>query len=346
MLSAHVGLLHENVFMAPGAPLSLGAPTLTGLDLAGGHGPFTSIVAWGGRMTFAGTAAQPLTITGWDRVTKSPTADLGYGRPYIREIGAAMTLTYVHVSALGFWSGRTSGVAWTGASSDSSSGGAAGSDFDGDTYGAFVSRSAGVTFSSDLFEANELDGLHIHRDSVGTRVLSSAAVRNGANGFQVARATQGTLLRGDLAEHNAANGFLVDGRPLVSGASASGGSNVPSSGIVLEASAASGNAHASLLIEGGTGTVVRSSQFCSPMTAVTVEAAATDTVLTGNYIGCGARTGIVVGPSAPGTVLAGNAVAGPVSVCWSAARARSACTATGSPGRPGSVCTPAAPPPR
>jgi hypothetical protein len=311
MLSAHVGLLQENAFVAPGATLSLGAPALTGLDMAGGHGAFTSIVAWGGRLSFAGTAAQPLTITGWDRVAKSPTADQGYGRPYIREIGAAMTLTDARVSALGFWSGRTGGVAWTGASSDSSSGGAVGSDFDGDTYGAFVSRSAGVTFTSDLFEANELDGLHIHRDSVGTRVLASAAARNGANGFLVARATRDTLLRGDLAEHNAANGFLLDGRPLVSGASASGGSNVPSSGIVLEDSAASGNAHASLLIEGGTGTVVRSSQFCSTVTAVTVEAAATDTVLTGNYIGCGPRTGIVVGPSAPGTVLSGNEVAGP-----------------------------------
>src|SRR5262249_28477865 len=113
------------------------------------------------------------------------------------------------------------------------------------------------------------------------------------------------------SQHNAANGYLFDGRPLVSGASASGGSNVPSSGTVLENSSATGNAHTSVLIEGGTGTVVKSNQFCSPTTAIALPTGVTDAVVTGNYLDCDPRSGISVGPSAPGTVIFGNIVTHP-----------------------------------
>jgi hypothetical protein len=311
MLSAHVALLQDNLFVAAGAQLNLGAPALSALYMASGANGFASIVGWDGSLSFAGTAGQPFTIMGWNQAAKSAAADRGAGRPYIREIGAAMTLAYAQVSSLGFWSGRTGGVAWTGASRASSTGSAVDSAFTGDTYGAFVSRGKGVMFSADRFESNELDGLHIHRYSVGSRVVSSSSARNGGDGFQVDRATRDTLLRGDVSEHNAANGYLIDGRPLVTGASASGGSNVPSSGTVLENSAATGNGRTSLLIEGGTRTVVKLDQFCSSTTAITLKAGVTNSVLTGNYIGCDPRSGISVGPSAPGTVVFGNIVSRP-----------------------------------
>lgn len=310
-LSSHVILLQESVFVAAGARLNLGAPALSTLYMASGSSGFTSIVGWGGSLSFTGTAAQPFTIMGWNQAKKSAATDQGDGRPYIREIGATMTFAHARVSSLGFWSGRTGGVAWTGASRASSKGSAVDSTFTGDTYGAFVSRGQGVTFSADLFESNELDGLQIHRYSVESQVISSSAARNGGNGFVVDRATTNTLLRGDVSQHNAANGYLIDGRPVVTGASASGGSNVPSSGTVLEGSAATGNAHTSVLIEGGTGTVVKSDQFCSPTTAITLRAGVTNSVVTGNYLDCDPRSGISVGPSAPGTVIFGNIVSRP-----------------------------------
>lgn len=311
MLPGHAALLQENVFAADGAQLSLGAPVLRTLYLASGSSGFASIIGWDGNLSFAGTAAQPLTIIGWNQAAKSLATDQGHGRSYIREIGGAMTVSHARVASLGFWSGRTGGVAWTGASRASSTGSAVDSVFAGDTYGAFVSRGEGVSFTGDRFQSNELDGLHIHRYSTGSRVTSSSAARNGGNGFVVDRATTNTLLRGDVSQHNAANGYLIDGRPLVSGASASGGSNAPSSGTVLEGSAATGNAHTSALVEGGTGTVVKSDQFCSPTTALALRAGVANSVVTGNYIGCASRSGISVGPSAPGTVIFGNAVSRP-----------------------------------
>ena len=311
MLPNHAALLLDNVFVSTNAQLSLGSPTLNALYLDSASGGFASIVAWGGSLSFNGTSSQPLTIMGWNRATKAPAADEGNGRSYIREVGGAMTLTDVRASSLGFWSGRTGGVAWTGISGAPSRGGATGSTFTQDVYGAFVSRGKGVTFTNDLFEFNDLDGLHIHRYSVGSQVTSSSASRNGANGFLVDRATQNTVLRGDVSQNNITNGYFIDGHPLVSGASASGSSVQPSTGTVLQSSAATGNGRIGILVEGGSGTVIKADQICDKTTAIVVRAGATNSVLTGNDIRCAPQSGMSVGPSAPGTVISGNTMSGP-----------------------------------
>jgi parallel beta-helix repeat protein len=310
MLSGTTGLLTDNVFVASDAELDLGSATVRTLYLDSTSSGSASIVTWGGGLSFTGTAARPLTVEGWDQTASSAAADRGAGRPYIRDIGGVMTLTDVRAAALGFWSGRTGGVAWTGVTGAASTGHATGSTFTGDTYGAFVARGQDVTFTADRFESNELDGLHIHRYSTGSRVTSSSAVRNGGNGFQIDRDTQNTVLRGDLSQHNGVNGYYVDGRPLVAGASASGGSAVPSTGTVLENSAATGNARTGILIEGGSGTLVKSDEVCAAITAIALRTGVTDAILTGNDIGCHPRSALSVGPSAPGTVISGNTLSG------------------------------------
>lgn len=77
MLSSHVALLQENVFVAAGAQLSLSATAVSTLYMAGGSSGFTSIVGWGGSLSFTGTAAQPLTVMSWNQATKSAVADKG-----------------------------------------------------------------------------------------------------------------------------------------------------------------------------------------------------------------------------------------------------------------------------
>jgi parallel beta-helix repeat protein len=310
MLKNKSALLLDNLFVSANARLSLGGSALHVLYLDTGSGGFASIVGWGGSLSFHGTGKQPMTIMGWDRADSSPAADRGYGRPYIREVDGSMTLTNVRVSSLGFWSGRTGGIAWTGVTGKPSTGGASDSTFTDETYGAFLSRSSGVVFRDDLFEFNALDGLRIHRYSVGTFVISSSASRNGGNGFIVSRATRNTLLTGDVSDNNTGNGYYIDGRPLVSGASASGGSATPGSGAEIQDSAAIGNGRIGILVEGGNGTVVKADQVCAAITAIAVRYNATDAVLTGNDIRCNPRTGFSIGPAAPGTMVSGNTVSG------------------------------------
>lgn len=310
MLPHDTALLVDNVYVSTNASLTLGGPNLRVLYLDSGSGGFATIVGWDGNLTFTGTARHPMTIMGWDRSTDSAAADQGYGRSYIREAGGRMTLTNVRVSSLGFWSGRTGGVAWTGLTGKPSTGGATSSTFTNDTYGAFVSRGYRVTFRADLFEFNQLDGLHIHRYSVNSAIYSSSAVRNGGNGFVVSPATQGTQMQSDVAEHNRGNGFFLNGRPLATGASASGGAVTPDIGTTLQYSAALNNTRIGILVEGGLGTVVKGDQVCASVTAVVVRDGATDTVVTGNTVRCDPRSAFSVGPFAPGAVFSGNAVDG------------------------------------
>ncbi len=308
MLKHHAALLIDNVFVSANATLELASSRLHVLYMDSTTSGFTSIVSWGGKLVFGGTRAKPMTIVGWDRIAKKPADDRGFGRSYIREVGGKMTLTDVRVSSLGFWSGRTGGVAWTGVNGQPSTGGATSSTFTSQTYGAFVDRGQNLRFDSDLFEFNELDGLHIHRYSIGTTVTASSASRNGGNGFLVGRATQRTLLRADVAENNEDNGFVIDGRPLVSGASASGSAESPGSGAKITGSAALRNQRTGILVEGGNGTVLTSDEVCTHDTGIAARLGARNVVVTGNDVRCSPRSGLSVGPNAPGATLSGNTV--------------------------------------
>jgi hypothetical protein len=310
LLPKHTGLLVDSIFVAANARLTLGAPDLRALYLDSSATGFASIVSWGGALDFQGTAAHPLTIMGWDRQTHAAASDAGYGRAYIRTVGGSLSLSDVRASSLGFWSGRTGGVAWTGVNGQASTGGATSSTFTDDTYGAFVERGSGVRFSGDLFEFNQLDGLHIHRYTTAATVTDSSAVRNGGNGFVVDPATQGTVLRDDVADHNAGNGYLIDGQPLVSGASASGNSVLPGSGTRVSGSAAISNLKTGILLEGGTGTVLLADEVCNHGTGIAVRDGAAGTVVTGSDVRCGERNGLEIGPNASGTMVVGDTIAG------------------------------------
>lgn len=303
-------LLRDNVFVAAGAHLELSSSDVRSIYLDDTTRGAASIVAWGGSLDFRGTSSAPLLLEGWDETTMTPAADNGSGRPYIRAAAARMTFENARVSSLGFWSGRTGGVAWTGLSTRDSSGGATSTTFTGNTYGAFVSRGQDISFTDDLFESNQLDGLHIHRGTVGATATFSAAVRNGTNGFHVDRDTVGTVLQDDVSEHNATNGFLVDGRPLVSTASPSGSGTSTGSGTRIENSAAMHNGRTGILIEGGSGTVLKADEVCARLTGIALRLGATDATVDDSDVRCGPRIGISVGPAAPGTLLYGNAVSG------------------------------------
>ncbi|MEU8382144.1 right-handed parallel beta-helix repeat-containing protein [Streptosporangium sp. NPDC048865] len=105
-------LLGVHVFVADGARLQLRGP-LT-LRMGSLPGSFSSIIAFGGDIEIKGTAKRPVRITSWDVRTKKPDLTTTDGRAYIRAVGGQFEMTHARVSHLGFWSGRTGGIALTG----------------------------------------------------------------------------------------------------------------------------------------------------------------------------------------------------------------------------------------
>ena len=107
-------LIEENIVVAGGATLSLGGGQKVTVRLQSDARAFTAIVSLGGDLQLVGTAAAPLTLTSWDPATATVDSDLSDGRAYIRAVGGKALIQHVVAAALGFWSGRTGGVALTG----------------------------------------------------------------------------------------------------------------------------------------------------------------------------------------------------------------------------------------
>jgi parallel beta-helix repeat protein len=106
-------LLKEHILVLSGAELDLTASGLV-LRLSSASDGFVSIVSMGGRLKMLGTAGRPLRITSWDANARRTDIRTSDGRAYIRTLGGQLQMSYVDISDLGFWSGRTGGLSLTG----------------------------------------------------------------------------------------------------------------------------------------------------------------------------------------------------------------------------------------
>ncbi|HEX2317116.1 MAG TPA: right-handed parallel beta-helix repeat-containing protein, partial [Thermomonospora sp.] len=108
-------LLGIHVFVADGAELVLrsGSRPLV-IRMGSVPGAFSSIVGFGGTIHITGTARSPVRITSWNPATRRPDTAVADGRAYLRAVGGEFRVDHARFSHLGFWSGRTGGVALTG----------------------------------------------------------------------------------------------------------------------------------------------------------------------------------------------------------------------------------------
>jgi hypothetical protein len=250
---------------------------------------FTSIVGWRGAVTMAGAAAAPLTITSWDPGAGGPDRVLGDGRAYIRDVGAALTLRFVRAGALGFWSGRTGGIALTGLQESAATGAISDTEISDNHYGLFTSDVDKLTVTATTLRRSELAGVLLHRGTANVVVERSTAEANGAEGFVADRGSEAIALRQVSALGNAGDGIRFNGAPIAEDAGPAGASNVPHRDFRLENS----------LVRDNRGDGVQ----------------ATDTdqmVITGNQV-IGHKDGIVVTGRSPGAQITGNTVRGVLS---------------------------------
>jgi Right handed beta helix region len=107
-------LLSEHIVVQSGATLNLAASGGLRLRLASDGDGFVSIVNYGGTLNIQGTEGRPVKIESWNRDTDGADLLTNDGRAYLRSIGGQVRLKHVQLTDLGFWSGRTGGLALTG----------------------------------------------------------------------------------------------------------------------------------------------------------------------------------------------------------------------------------------
>jgi hypothetical protein len=213
--------LVRHVLVAPGASLRIQAPGTT-LRLHSDGSGFVSLVAWKATLVLAGAAGAPLTVTSWSPASAAADRSQVDGRAYVRAVGSSMTLDFVQATELGFWAGRTGGIAWTGSPRAAASGTVAHSTFAGNYYGVFASGSRELKVTDSAFVDNTVDGLALHRRSVGTVVTGGRATGNGRYGVSADLGSEGLRITDADLSRNADSGLFFSGAPFAVGPSAGG----------------------------------------------------------------------------------------------------------------------------
>lgn len=299
-------MLTRSVLVGRGAQLRVDAPGGT-LRMVSGTAGFTSIIAFKGALTMGGAPGAPLTVTSWDPVTRAVDTAPGDGRSYLRSVGGRMDLTHVQATDLGFWSGRTGGVAWTGSAGEPGAGSATDATVERSHYGMFSSKVDGLAIDGGAVRDNATDGLLVHRQSVGVTVRGLESTGNARHGLTVSAGTERILLSGVTANGNAGTGIRLDGAPLAATSSAGGASTAPGRGFTVQSCTVTGNGDTGILAAGTAGLVVAGNTVSGSPDGIVVRGAAGAPELSGNTVSADGF-GIAVRDGVTDARLTGNTV--------------------------------------
>lgn len=255
-----------------GATLRIVAPGAT-LRMASGTAGFTSIVAVKGTVELAGEQNRPLSIASWDPVSDRADLAVTDGRSYVRAAGGRLALTDVTATDLGFHSGRTGGVAWTGSQFEPSTGSALRTVVERSRYGMYATRTVGLTVDGGALRDNDLDGLLVHRASIAVTVRRTDVSHNGRNGITVAAGASQVTVSGISAHANATDGIRIDGAPPESGTR-----------FLVERSVLDGNGSAGIVADTATDLAVVENSVTGSRSGIVVTGTATGQVVRGNIV--------------------------------------------------------------
>ncbi|MCW2840101.1 MAG: right-handed parallel beta-helix repeat-containing protein [Aeromicrobium sp.] len=246
--------LHRPVIVRTGATLAIKAPGRT-LRLAGTRAGPASIVAWGGSLTLSGSAERPLTIVGWDRVTKAADTDVSNGRGYVRSHSGRLAVKNVIVRNLGFWSGRTGGLAATGTSFDPGRAVIADTAISGTHVGLYLMGTRNARVDRTSISDADRDGVELDR-SRGARLADVTVTGSGVSGVRVHDQSSALRITDGSSTGNAAYGIAVDGRPQADGPNTVGYNVVNASGLDVTGTTVSGNGSGGVQVTGTSAVVL------------------------------------------------------------------------------------------
>ncbi len=300
-------LVLTNIVVGPDARLVLDQRVGT-LRLASSPTGFVGLTSWRGAIEINGNAQQPLNVLGWDIKELKPDLNPVDGRAYIRAMGGELVVRNARVSNLGFWNGRTGGVAWTGSKGQPSTGGAANSTFINNVWGAYISGSEGIQMINVRLEGNDRAGLAIHRDAVSTLISGSTSTGNHGDGITIDRASGSRVMRSTITD-NSGDGITLDGRGIGIVATATGVQVNQIKGTVIEANTLSRNGRYGIRVLGGEDTVVHGNKVSGSQVGVVVKSGANGTQIVDNTIGGVVDSAVQIGPDAKRTAITTNTLA-------------------------------------
>jgi hypothetical protein len=338
-------LLREHVLVETGATLTLAPSKPTTIRMLSGASGFVSIVSRGGRLRLLGSASAPLTFTSWDETAGGPDTTLRDGRAYLLAQGEAV-VRYTRIRDLGFWSGRTGGLALVGtgapaagrtvdvepaapaatrgprgaevlpagalpatATQEDSSGQISNTEVDGNAFGLFVTGTSGLVVHDVVIRNSLVHGLVLHRSVRAARIDQVRVERSAGSGVVVTRGVEGTTFSQITSAGNALDGVHVTGTPLATGPSPSGGSVRQFGNNVFTASVVENNGRTGIRVVGGTRVRLLGNSISGGHQGILVTRGADGVVVEANRVVGAAANGIQV-RDATKVEISGNSVRG------------------------------------
>jgi hypothetical protein len=298
----------EGLLVARGATLQLEAGQT--VRLASDANGFSSIVASGGTIVAAGTAAARVVVESWDVGANAPDARTADGRAYVRVAGGSLQLTSADITGLGFSTGATSGLAVSGATGSSGAAGDIGVGADGTTSIAIASypatpasvalddvavrggatglsvdgvsgaRLTGTTVADSLADGIALD------DASGAGISHGTVSGNALDGIAVSGASSHLAIDGSTVTANARDGIAVDGR-------AAGGST-PAADAAITGATITGNRRWGVQLLGGTNPTLAHSTVTGGVMGVVVHGDAASPHVTDDTVSGQLQRGVAV----------------------------------------------------
>ncbi|MFC1431102.1 right-handed parallel beta-helix repeat-containing protein [Streptacidiphilus sp. N1-3] len=180
----------------------------------------------------------------------------------------------------------------------------------GDAYGLFVSSANGVQISRTKISGSLVDGLVLYRFATQVVLEKVDSSRNQGDGFVLARAAQEIRISGSTANQNSGNGFTLNGQPLATGPSASGGPVGSYGNNTIANSTANDNGHYGVEVLGGMNINIDNNAIAGNTMGIVVRRDSQKVSLVGNILTAQQREGISIRDGNTGATVSGNIVTG------------------------------------
>lgn len=233
--------LTRHIVVRAGAVLNLSLPGQT-LRIDSDSDGFVSLVAWGGVLQLTGDSDRPLTLVGWDAEGAAPDSTTADGRAYVQARNGTITAANVAFDSLGFWSGRTGGVAVTATDSGTAAGSFSHTIHFGLHTGLFLSGVAGITVDEAKIIDAAGSGIAVTNGSRDTVISNTTITRSGASAISMDKRSRNLTVTGCTLTGSQRFGVEADGSALADGPNPEGYGLDHAAGLTITGTSVSGNA--------------------------------------------------------------------------------------------------------
>ncbi len=308
-------VIQTSIYAGPGAELHLTNYDSDHVRLLSDTNTHVAVAGFQAELLIQGSAERKLRVESWDLSEGTVDGDLSDGRSFVVAFSGEMNVAHAEFVDLGYEEGVVSGVAWKGVSVGGEkqfvSGTAKSSLFAGNFFGAYTFEAEGMAFVGNVFRDNVRYGFDPHDFSNNFVVEHNVASNNGSHGIIFSRGCEGNIIRFNTSIGNAGHGIMIDdGKHIPGSPDPRYAQPVPSSNNVIAMNTLISN-NDGVVIEGGTGNVVRSNLIAEGHRyGIRLKDAVNGSLVQGNAIDDVYRSAFYVYNSSSDNTFLNNAVAG------------------------------------